>query len=663
MAMVMPTFAAATVLLLFSGFPGLFTRRDSAAGERIAAALVLTGSALGAGATAAALLAPDLAALDLPWSIPGGGFSLAVDALSACFLFPIFLIAALGALYGLGYWPQCRHPGNGRQLRLFFGLIAGTMVLVVTARNSLLFLMAWEGMALSGFFLVTTEEEKEEARRAGFIYLMATHTGTLALFGLFILLARATGSFAFPLSATLPSIGASAVFLLGLFGFGLKAGLMPLHVWLPGAHAAAPSHVSALLSGVMIKTGIYGLVRLTSFFYDAPPWWGWTILLLGAVSGVMGVLFAIAQHDIKRLLAYHSVENIGIIALGLGTALLGRSYGLPLLTALGLFGALLHVINHGLFKSLLFLGAGSVIHATGTRELNRYGGLLRPMPWTALFFLGGAVAISGLPPFNGFVSEWFIYMGLFQSLSGDSLALRMAVLAAPALALIGALALACFVKVFGVAFLGSSRTPGALPAHEAPASMRWPMGVLLAACLLIGIWPAAVVPLLGRAAAVWQGAEPLPLAMAGEVAPVTAISVTALMLIGILALAVWLLRRQTAGQATVAPTWGCGYAFPTGRMQYTASSFAEMLTGLFRWGLRPERHGGEVATNFPGPAEFASHTPDSVLDRLLLPACRGSARVCTWVRARLQHGITGIYLLYVALTLCLLLSLGALLRG
>jgi hydrogenase-4 component B len=663
MAMVMPTFAAAVVLLLSSGLPGLFIPRDSAAGERIAALLVLTGSALGGGAAAAMLFLSEPAVLEIPWSIPGGSFSLAVDALSACFLFPIFLIAALGALYGLGYWPQRLHPDNGRKLRLFFGLLAGTMALVVTARNSLLFLMAWEGMALSGFFLVTTEEKKEEACRAGFIYLMATHAGTLALFGVFALLARTTGSFAFPLSATLPSMGASAIFLLGLFGFGLKAGLMPLHVWLPGAHAAAPSHVSAILSGVMIKTGIYGLVRLTSFFAGVPPWWGWTILLLGAVSGVMGVLFAIAQHDIKRLLAYHSVENIGIIALGLGTALLGRSYDLPLLTALGLSGALLHVINHGLFKSLLFLGAGSVIHATGTREIDRYGGLLRPMPWTALFFLGGAVAISGLPPLNGFVSEWFIYLGLFQSLSADSLALRLAVLAAPALALIGALALACFVKVFGVTFLGSARTPAAFSAHEAPASMRWPMGVLLAACLLIGLWPAAVVPLLGQAAAVWQGAEPLPLPLAGQIAPVTAISVAALMLIGILALAVWLLRRQTAGRAAAAPTWGCGYAFPTGRMQYTASSFAEMLTGLFRWGLRTERHGGEVSANFPAPAEFASHTPDTVLDRLLLPACRGAARVCVWVRARLQHGVTGIYLLYVALTLSLLLTLGALLRG
>jgi len=661
--MVMPLFVAATLLLLVSGLPGLFLHRQSVVGERLAALLVMSGAALGAATTATALIASGPAVLELPWSIPGGEFALALDGLSACFLFPIYLIAALGALYGLGYWPQRHNPGNGRKLRLFFGLIAGAMTLVVSARNALLFLGAWEVMALAGFFLVTVEEAKEEARRAGFIYLMATHAGTLALFGLFALLVRSTGSFAFPVAGALPATGAGALFLLGLFGFGLKAGLMPLHVWLPGAHPAAPSHVSALLSGVMIKTGVYGLVRLTSFFSGVPPWWGWAILLLGALSGVMGVLFAIAQHDLKRLLAYHSVENIGIIALGLGTALLGRSYDLPLLTALGLSGALLHVINHGLFKSLLFLGAGSVIHATGTREIDHFGGLLRSMPRTALFFLGGAVAISGLPPLNGFVSEWLIYLGLFHSLAAPTLGLRLVVLAAPVLALIGALALACFVKVIGITFLGTPRTPAAAAAHEAPPSMRWPMAILLAACLLIGFWPPLVVPLLGRAVVDWQPATAPAIPLADPVAPVTAIAITALMLVGLLALNAGFLRRKAAGAAAAAPTWGCGYPLPTTRMQYTSSSFAQMLTGLFDWGLRPDRHGDEVQGSFPAPVRFSSHTPDTVLDRMLLPFCSLAARLCTWLRGRLQHGITGLYLLYVALTLCLLLTLATFLRG
>jgi hydrogenase-4 component B len=312
---------------------------------------------------------------------------------------------------------------------------------------------------------------------------------------------------------------------------------------------------------------------------------------------------------------------------------------------------------------LLFLGAGSVIHATGTREIDHYGGLLRTMPRTAFFFLGGAVAICGLPPLNGFVSEWLIYLGLFHSLGAPTLGLRLAVLAVPALALVGALALACFVKVFGIAFLGTPRTPAAAGGHEAPASMLWPMGILLAACLLIGLWPAGVVPLLGRAVADWLPATAPVVPLTGPVAPVAAISIAALLLVGLLALAAGLLRRKVAGAGATAPTWGCGYSFPTSRMQYTASSFAQLLTGLFGWGLRPQRRGGEVTDSFPEPVDFASHTPDTVLDRLLLPCCRVASRFCTWLRGRLQHGITGIYLLYVALTLCLLLTLAALLRG
>jgi hydrogenase-4 component B len=459
------------------------------------------------------------------------------------------------------------------------------------------------------------------------------------------------------------SVAGSAIFLLGLTGFGLKAGLMPLHVWLPGAHAAAPSHVSALLSGVMIKSGIYGLVRVSGFFADIPPWWGWLILALGVLSGIMGVVFAIAQHDIKRLLAYHSVENIGIIAIGLGTALLGRAYDIPMLILLGFAGALLHVINHGLFKSLLFLGAGSVIHASGTRQINHYGGLLRSMPWTGIFFLGGIVAISGLPPLNGFVSEWFVYLGLIGSLQADGPAIGYAALAAPALALIGALALACFVKVFGITFLGEGRTTAAAGAHEAPMVMLAPMGILLLCCAIIGLFPGSVVPLLDRAAADWTGAGLGGRSMLTEVAPVSAITVTSLVFILLVAGVALFLRTQGSLRAARVPTWGCGYASPDQRMQYTASSFAEMLTSLFRWGLRTDSHGGEIDGIFPGRTEFSTHTPDTVLDRLLIPGLGISARVGTWLRARIQHGVGGLYILYVALTLGILLVLFIFLRG
>ncbi|WP_305043194.1 proton-conducting transporter transmembrane domain-containing protein [Geoalkalibacter sp.] len=652
-------FVAGLLLLGFSGVPGLFAARAGGGAEKLACLLVWAGAACGTLAVWEVLKHGVPLVLDLPWAIPGGALALRVDALAAVFLLPLFLVAASGALYGLAYWPQRAHPGNGRRLRLFFGLISAGVMLLLSAANSLLFLLAWEFMALSGFFLITTEEHQSEAREAGFIYLVATHTGTLALFALFALLEQAAGSLLFPGAGalTLKGAEAAAIFLLGLFGFGLKAGLVPLHIWLPGAHAAAPSHASALLSGVMIKTGIYGLTRLTSFFAEIPPWWGATLLALGILSGILGVALALAQHDLKRLLAYHSVENIGIIALSLGMALLGRSYGVEALVALGLAGALLHVVNHGLFKSLLFLSAGAVIHATGTRELDHYGGLLKSQPWTGALFLGGAVAISGLPPFNGFISEWLLYLGAFGAAQTEGPGPTAALLAAPALALIGGLALACFVKVFGVTFLGAPRSEAAHHAHEAPFLMRAPMIALLLACAWIGLLPQTLVPLLEQAVALWSAAPEASAGLSAPLAPLGWISALAWVLLLALALGVWWLRRRARGAAR-AETWGCGYALPSARMQYSASSFADFLVRLLRFGLWSERHGGAARGLFPEPGQFASHTPDLVLDRGLRPAFCGLAWLFRRLRALIQNGLSACYLLYVALTLIVLLLLG-----
>src|SRR5262249_48114316 len=292
------------------------------------------------------------------------------------------------------------------------GTLTAGMALLVIARNSIVFLFGWEAMALSAFFLVTTEDHDGEVRETGWVYLVATHMATLCLFGLFGVLRAASGSFALaPLNPDRLAPGmATAIFILALVGFGLKAGVMPLHVWLPSAHAAAPSHVSAIMSGVLIKMGIYGLVRVTSLFPNPPLEWGGIVLGMGTVSGILGVAFAIGQHDLKRLLAYHSIENIGIIAMGLGLALIGRSLGRIDLIILGLCGGLLHVWNHAFFKGLLFFSAGSVIHATHTREIDHLGGLAKTMPATAWSFLIGAVAICGLPPLNGFVSEFLVYL-------------------------------------------------------------------------------------------------------------------------------------------------------------------------------------------------------------------------------------------------------------
>jgi hydrogenase-4 component B len=655
----MEWFVTGILLTAFSGVPGLFTGRHGGGAERCACLLVLAGVASAAAGTFAALASGAPLLLALPWGVPGGELALRLDPLAALFILPLCLVVGAGAVYGLGYWPQRAHPGNGRRFRLFYGLLGAAMLLVLAADNSLLFLFAWEVMAVTAFFLVTTEQERPEARRAGFIYLVSAHAGALALFALFILLGKDTGSLHFPAAASLTAAGSTLLFLLGLFGFGFKAGLMPLHIWLPVAHAAAPSHASALLSGIVLKTGIYGLLRLTSFFATVPPWWGWTVLLLGVVSGILGVALALAQHDIKRLLAYHSVENIGIIAIGIGLALLGRSFGSNELVLLGIAGALLHVVNHGLFKSLLFYSAGAVVHATGSRELDHYGGLLRRQPWAAACFLGGAVAICGLPPLNGFVSEWLIYLAAFSTLRGDGLALHLAVLAVPALALIGGLALACFVKVFGVAFLGEPRTAAAAAVdHDAAPSMRWPMAALLGACAWIGLLPATLAPLLQAAAATWA-----PLAgtasLAAPLAPLPLVGAAGWGLLLLLALlGVWLHRRTRHAPRDV-PTWGCGYLAPTPRMQYSASSFADLLVSQFRFGLWTERHGGQVRGLFPVAGAFASHTPDAVLDRVLLPGFRKLARGCSWLRARVQNGLIPTYLLYVALTLLLLLVMVA----
>ena len=655
----MSWFVAGLLLTALSGVPGLFANRHGRGGERLACLLVLAGVTSVAVGVIATLATGVPALLVRPWAVPGGELALRLDALAGLFILPLCLVVGAGAVYGLGYWPQRDHPGNGRRFRLFYGLLAASMMLVLSADNSILFLFSWELMAIAAFFLVTTEQQRAEARRAGFIYLVTAHAGALALFALFALLAQQTGSLHFPAAASLAGNGATLIFLLGLFGFGFKAGLMPLHVWLPIAHAAAPSHASALLSGIVLKTGIYGLLRLTSFFAVIPPWWGWTLLLLGVISGIFGVALALAQHDLKRLLAYHSVENIGIIAIGLGLALLGRSFGSAELVLLGSAGALLHVVNHGLFKSLLFLSAGAVVHATGSREIDHYGGLLRRQPWTAVCFLGGAVAICGLPPFNGFVSEWLIYLAAFDAIRGDGLSLRLAVLAVPALALIGGLALACFVKVFGVAFLGEPRTQAAAAVnHDASPCMRGPMLTLLLACAWIGLLPWTLAPLLQSAATCWS-----PLAgtitLAAPLAPLPLVGAAGWLLLLLLGLLGWWLRCRTRNAPRDVSTWGCGYLAPSPRMQYTASSFADLLVSQFRFGLWTERHGGKVRGLFPTPGKFTSHTPDAVLDRALLPGFRGLARGSSWLRARVQNGLIPTYLLYVALTLLLLLVLVA----
>jgi hydrogenase-4 component B len=650
---------AGIALAAVSGVPGLFTNRSSNTGQRLTTLLAVVGSALGLAGVGAFWVGAGSAPIVRSWPIvPGAAFDVALDGLSAVFLAPVFLVSLLGSVYGLGYWQQAEHPDNGRKLRLFYGLLTAGMALLVVARNGVLFLFGWEAMALSAFFLVTTEEDKQEVREAGWVYLVATHVATLALFGLFALFYKVNGSFTLdPLRPGAASPGeAAAIFVLALLAFGLKAGLMPMHVWLPSSHAIAPSHVSAILSGVILKMGIYGLVRVTSLFPQPPLAWGGILLALGVASGALGVLFAVGQHDIKRLLAYHSIENIGIIVLGVGLALVGRSLGRTEWVVLGLAGGLLHVWNHALFKALLFLSAGSVIHTAHSREIDHLGGLYKRMPYTGLCFLVGAVAICGLPPLNGFVSELLIYLGLFNTLGLQEgrPSFAGAAFAAPALALIGALAVACFVKVFGAVFLGTARSAHAEGARESGPAMLVPMAALAACCVFIGLAPAAVAPVLGQAVSAWADVPDAGRQLM-RLAPLDWLSIMGVALLAALGLSgglLWLLLRGRAVET--GPTWGCGYAAPTPRMQYTSSSFGQMLVGLFGWALRPRVHRPEGLGLFPKKAEFHSEVPEVVLDEAVLPAFRFGAWLASWFRV-FQQGNVQIYLLYVFLALLALL--------
>ncbi len=487
----------ALAILLVGAMAVLLLSRTSRNFSWLGASSVVTAAVLGCIPAVCVLTGGPIDQLRFPWLVPYGEFFIELDPLSAWFLIPTLFISALSAIYGVGYLRSWQSKRSLGPVWFFYNLLVLGMVLVLLARNAVLFLVAWEVMAVASFFLVTFEHERESVREAGWIYFVATHLGTSFLLAFFLLLARESGSMDFDVWAEqgIHVQGlASVLFLLAIIGFGTKAGFMPLHVWLPEAHPAAPSHVSGLKSGVMIKTGIYGLIRAFTFLGTPPLWWGWGLIAIGLSSGVLGVLFALAQHDLKRLLAYSSIENIGVIVLGLGVGLLGVSTNSPMLMVLGFGGALLHVLNHALFKGLMFLGAGAVVHGTGTQGIEHLGGLLKRMPWTATTFLVGAVAISGLPPLNGFVSEFLIFFGAFKggmATGGQTAVPLLSVIAG--LALIGGLAVACFTKAFGIVFLGEARSEHVAHAHEADWAMRLPMLMLAAACVGIGLFAPVIV--------------------------------------------------------------------------------------------------------------------------------------------------------------------------
>ncbi|NLF22388.1 MAG: hydrogenase [Lentisphaerae bacterium] len=651
----------AIALLGFSGLPACLLPARSAGGQRVTTGLMVCGGLLGLVGVVCARVAAPAPALSLAWGFQHSRFSVAVDPISVLFLLPIFLIPMLGSVYGLGYWRQAEHPANGCRLGLAYGLLAGAMALVVIARDGLLFLVAWEVMALAAYFAASAEDDKVEVRRAGWIYLIATHIGTLCLLALFALWRQATGSFALTAGAAIPSEAAGTLFLLAAIGFGFKAGLMPLHVWLPGAHANAPSHVSAVMSGVMLKMGVYGIVRMTALLPAPAPWWGPVLLAAGAFSSLTGIAFAIGQRDLKRMLAYSSIENLGIIAMGLGLALLGRAQGHAEWVLLGLGGALFHVWNHSLFKSLLFFNAGAIIHATETREIDRMGGLAKRLPVVMVLFVVAAAAICALPPLNGFAGEWVLYIGLFRTLGlGDAPGAPAAALAAVALAMTGALAVACFVKALGAVFLGAPRSASPRHVHQPGVAMVAPMVLLAVACVLIGLCPRLITPLLDAAVGAWSG-QSQPLSTA-SVVPLKALACAGGALVGLLAAwALVLKANRRAKPVRTGLTWDCGYAAPTGRMEYTGSSFGDSLVKLTVFLLWPKKNQPALHGLFPKRSRFKIIVPDTVLDRLVTPLFRATGRFLPWLRV-LQRGQTHVYVLYILVVVIVLLIWGNLER-
>jgi formate hydrogenlyase subunit 3/multisubunit Na+/H+ antiporter MnhD subunit len=652
----------AVALLLASGIGSLVASSRPKLATSIGAGGAAAGLVLGLLATVR-VLATGPTALRRPWNVPYGEFALAIDPLSGLFLLIVFGVCLAAAVYGAAYLlPEGAHRRLGPPW-FFFNLLAASMAVVVMARNGVLFLVAWEVMALASFFLVTFEDDNAQVRDAGRLYLIATHAGTAFLLALFVALARQTDSMDFDrwraAAASAAPASAGLLFLLAVVGFGTKAGLVPFHVWLPEAHPAAPSHVSAVMSGAMIKLGIYGLLRTTTFLGPPPPWWGATLIGLGVASALIGVLYALVQQDIKRLLAYSSVDNIGLITIGLGLALLGRCYDLPALAALGLAGALLHALNHALFKGLLFLGAGAVARQTGTRQIDRLGGLLKPMPLTGACLLAGAGAAAALPPFNGFAGEFLLYLASYRGVTALAGARGLLpLLALCGLGLAGGLAAACFLRVAGVTLLGLPRDPDLPRASEPSPWMGGTLAALAAFCLVLGLLPALAAPILDPAVAAVLGSAST--AAPGTVSGLAELAAPLSRLLGLLlaltaglaALRVRLLSRRAVGASV---TWDCGYERPTPRMQYTASSFSEPIRDMFALLLPARRRIVHPEGFFPVAASFRSRIVRPFQEQLYRPAFDAVGRSMSRLRW-LHHGRVQLYVLYIVVTLIAMLS-------
>jgi formate hydrogenlyase subunit 3/multisubunit Na+/H+ antiporter MnhD subunit len=598
----------------------------------------------------------------LPLGLPDLPFHLRLDSLSAFFLLLLGAASTAISLFAAGYFRSGEGTAPGL-LCLQYHVFLAAMALVLIADDGYLFMVSWEAMALSSFFLVTTDHRIPEIRHAGFLYLLIAHVGAIAILLCFGVLQGGSGDYTFGSMRSMVLTGAwpSVAFFLALFGFGAKAGLLPMHIWLPEAHPAAPSPVSALMSGVMLKTAIYGLLRITFDLLNGQLWWwGIAALVLGLVTALFGVIFACVQTDMKRLLAYSSIENIGIIVAGIGLTILFKSYGKTLLATIALTAVLYHALNHAFFKSLLFLATGSVLHATRERSLGKLGGLIHRMPWVAWLALVGTLAIAGLPPLNGFVSEWLLLQAfLFTPTLPQSFINMLVPLAAGALVLAVALSAYVMVKFYGIIFLGRPREANLAYAQDAGWFERSALIFLALGCVVLGIFPVNVIAMLDPINAMLIGSTALREGSGNWLllAPINAdrASYSPLILLAVIVavvlLTMQLVHRFYHGRIRLAPPWDCGFPLQTPRMQDTAEGFGQPIREVFDVVFRIER---QLPSPFDTVPKYAVKVSDHFWYWLYLPLAHG-ADVLARLVGKIQQGRISVYLTYSFFTLLALL--------
>lgn len=648
----MNSFLLALIIIAAGGIFPLLSYKQFSLMKAGYIAITVAGCVMGLTSITAPLASSQISHYSQSW-LHFLSFDLTLDSLSALFLLPIFAVCPLAVIYSFNYMHKAAESLRTAANFFFFNMLIIAMALVATADNIFTFAIVWEIMSLSSFFLVMYEYQKEETRKAGYIYFIFAQVGALCIFAAFALAYSQTGSLDFAgfnaMSANMKYI----VFLLALAGFGSKAGIFPLHIWLPHAHPAAPSNISAIMSGVMIKMGIYGIIRIFFALDVDSLLFGQTVLVFGMISGILGIVYAQSKHDLKKLLAYSSVENIGVILIGAGIGMMGITSNNAIMASFGFAGCVLHVFNHSIFKSLLFLGAGAVLHETGTKQIDQFGGLIKRMPKTGKTFLIGSLSISGLPPFNGFISEFLIYFGAFQGLTINCNTCIFSTLAILSLALIGGLAVSCFSKVIGIVFLGEPRSSIAANAKEAGGSITLPMIVMSAVCMLIGLFPEPVITTVMTAlkgvSAIPSPDQALVDQMAGYLGFGTRLF-AGFVVVSMLIRKVFY-RKKVIDSST---TWGCGFTQGTVRIQYTGTSYSMSIVEFFKPFLMFSTKYTGIRRIFPGKTSYETRVDDiaetSLLEYIISPFLLLLSKF-RWI----QHGHIQLYIAYIILTIIVLL--------